>query len=361
MHSDLKERQFISLHVAVTKKNKEAAKMTTKIAVMGAGSWGTALSQVLCENGHDVMMYDLNADIIADINQNHQNSRFFKEHDLPKTLSATTNLQEALNGAEVILLSVPTKVIRHVLKDVSHVLDHPVVIVNASKGIEPQTHKRVSEIVAEEIKSDYLKAFVALSGPSHAEEVIVKDLTTVTCASEKMAIANDIQALFNNQYFRVYSIDDLIGVEIGGSIKNVIALAAGILAGLGYGDNAKAALITRGLVEIKRLGVAMGGQEETFGGLSGLGDLIVTCTSVHSRNWQAGYSIGSGSNLKEALDQMTMVVEGVRTCEATYELTKELNIEMPIVETVYEVIFNHLEPKVAVEKLMSREVKPEFY
>ena len=335
--------------------------MTTKIAVMGAGSWGTALAQVLCENNHEVMMYDLNQEIISDINTNHKNSLFFKDQPLPKSLKATVNLKEALEGADVVLLSVPTKVIRFVLKDIHAVLNHPVTIVNASKGIEPVTHKRVSEIVAEEIDVDKLSAFVALSGPSHAEEVMVKDLTTITCASTVSSKATEIQALFNTQYFRVYSTDDLIGVEIGGSIKNVIALAAGILAGLGYGDNAKAALITRGLVEIKRLGTAMGGKEETFGGLSGLGDLIVTCTSVHSRNWQAGYSIGSGSNLKEALDKMTMVVEGVRTCEATYQLAKERHIEMPIVETVYEVIFNHLEPKIAIERLMSREIKPEFY
>ena len=173
--------------------------------------------------------------------------------------------------------------------------------------------------------------------------------------------ANEIQKMFNNEYFRVYRVDDLIGVEIGGSIKNVIALAAGIIAGLGYGDNPKAALITRGLVEIKRLGAAVGAKEETFSGLSGLGDLIVTCTSVHSRNWQAGYKIGSGSNLQEAIDSMTMVVEGVRTCQATYEMAQALQIEMPIVETVYEVIFNKLDPRVAIAQLMTREMKPEFY
>ncbi|MGL4373292.1 MAG: NAD(P)H-dependent glycerol-3-phosphate dehydrogenase, partial [Turicibacter sp.] len=180
-------------------------------------------------------------------------------------------------------------------------------------------------------------------------------------ASTVNDMTNDIQNLFNNHFFRVYRVDDLIGVEVGGSIKNVIALAAGILAGLGYGDNAKAALITRGLVEIQRLGEAMGANEETFSGLSGLGDLIVTCTSVHSRNWQAGYKIGSGSDLQEAIDSMTMVVEGVRTCEATYELAHELNIEMPIVETVYQVIFNKLEPNQAIAQLMTREMKPEFY
>lgn len=335
--------------------------MTKSVTVVGAGSWGTALAQVLCDNGNQVKLYDLNQEIVNDINANHQNSRFFKELTLPQNLTATTNLSEALKETDMILLSVPTKVIREVLKDINQALHHPVVIINASKGIEPGTHKRVSEIVSEEICSENLVAFVALSGPSHAEEVIERAVTTVTCAATVPDIANEIQTLFNNQYFRVYRVDDLIGVEVGGSIKNVIALAAGIIAGLGYGDNAKAALITRGLVEIKRLGIAIGANEETFGGLSGLGDLIVTCTSVHSRNWQAGYKIGSGSNLQEAIDSMTMVVEGVRTCQATYELAHALEIDMPIVETVYKVIFDRLDPTVAISKLMTRDMKPEFY
>ncbi|MDO4925319.1 MAG: NAD(P)H-dependent glycerol-3-phosphate dehydrogenase [Turicibacter sp.] len=335
--------------------------MTKNITVVGAGSWGTALAQVLCDNKNNVMLYDLNQDVVNDINQNHQNSRFFADLKLPSSLVATTNLKEALKDAQMILLSVPTKVIRDVLKSINQELDHSVIIINASKGIEPGTHKRVSEIVKEEIDPKHLEAFVALTGPSHAEEVIERAVTTVTCASTVAEKANIIQEMFNNQYFRVYRVNDLIGVEIGGSIKNVIALAAGIIAGLGYGDNAKAALITRGLVEIKRLGTAVGANEETFSGLSGLGDLIVTCTSVHSRNWQAGYKIGSGSDLQEAIDSMTMVVEGVRTCQATYEMAQALQIEMPIVETVYEVIFNKLDPRVAIAQLMTRDMKPEFY
>ncbi|WP_235070910.1 NAD(P)H-dependent glycerol-3-phosphate dehydrogenase [Turicibacter sp. TJ11] len=335
--------------------------MTKNITVIGAGSWGTALAQVLCDNKNNVTLYDLNQDVVNDINQNHQNSRFFADITLPSSLVATTNLKEALKEAQLILLSVPTKVMRDVLKSINQELDHQVMIINASKGIEPGTHKRVSEIVKEEIDPNYLEAFVALTGPSHAEEVIERAVTTVTCASTVAEKANIIQEMFNNQYFRVYRVDDLIGVEIGGSIKNVIALAAGIIAGLGYGDNAKAALITRGLVEIKRLGTAVGAKEETFSGLSGLGDLIVTCTSVHSRNWQAGYKIGSGSDLQEAIDSMTMVVEGVRTCQATYEMIQSLQIEMPIVETVYGVIFNKLDPRDAIAQLMMRDMKPEFY
>ena len=332
----------------------------SKITVIGAGSWGTALAQVLGDNKQEVLLYDRNIEVAEDINRNHQNSKFFKDHQLPASLKATVNMQEALEGAEYLLLAVPTKVIRQVLQEIDQTLKSPVTIINASKGIEPGTHKRVSEIAQEEISPANLKAFVALSGPSHAEEVIQRAVTTVTCAATAASKANDVQQLFHTEYFRVYRVDDLLGVEVGGSIKNVIALAAGIIAGLGYGDNTKAALITRGLVEIQRLGVALGAKEETFAGLSGLGDLIVTCTSVHSRNWQAGFKIGSGSNLQEALDSMTMVVEGVRTCQATYELAAEMKIQMPIVETVYEVIFNKLDPNIAVGQLMNRKTKAEF-
>jgi len=331
-----------------------------KITVIGGGSWGTALAQVLCDNQMDVTIYDRNQDVVDDINKNHRNSKFFKDQKLPETLKANIQLEAAIKEAQYILLAVPTKVIRDVLKNINNCLNSAVTVINASKGIEPGTHKRVSEIVAEEIEAHKLEAFVALSGPSHAEEVILRAVTTVTCAATVPHKAKEVQAMFNTDYFRVYHIDDLLGVEVGGSIKNVIALAAGILAGLGYGDNAKAALLTRGLVEIQRLGTALGAKEETFVGLSGLGDLIVTCTSVHSRNWQAGYKIGVGSDLQEALDSMTMVVEGVRTCQATYELSKELGIDMPIVSTIYEVVFNKVDPNIAINKLMTRKTRSEF-
>ena len=330
------------------------------ITVIGGGSWGTALAQVLCDNNLSVTIYDRNKSVVDDINQNHQNSKFFKDVQLPLALKGELELSKALQDTQYILLAVPTKVIREVLGEINQKLDHPITVINASKGIEPGTHKRVSEIVTEVIDPQKLEAFVALSGPSHAEEVILRAVTTVTCASTNPDKTDEVQSIFNTDYFRVYQIDDLLGVEVGGSIKNVIALAAGILAGLGFGDNAKAALITRGLVEIQRLGTALGAKEETFVGLSGLGDLIVTCTSVHSRNWQAGFKIGSGTNLEETLNSMTMVVEGVRTCQATYELAKELQIEMPIVETIYEVVFNKMEPIQAINRLMTRKLRPEF-
>jgi len=323
-----------------------------KVAVIGAGSWGTALSQVLVDNGNDVVVYDVEESVIKDINENHRNSKFFGDNYLPKKLAATGDLAEALSGVHFALLAVPTKVMRSALNNMKEFFSPNTVIINASKGIEPGTHKRVSEVVAEVLGADV--AFVALSGPSHAEEVIIREITSVTCAGNDLEILFDVQQLFSNEYFRVYRTTDLTGVEIGGSIKNVMALGSGILAGLGYGDNARALLITRSLIEIKQLGVALGAKKETFDGLSGLGDLIVTTMSKHSRNFQAGFKIGSGSDLGEALDSMTMVVEGVRSCQATYELAKKLGIEMPFVDAIYDVIFNRNNPQDVIAKMMKR-------
>jgi len=329
-----------------------------KIAVIGAGSWGTALALVLADNGHDVVVYDIDAEVVSDINEHHRNTKFFAEVALPKNLRAATNLEGILVDAHFALLSVPTKVMRTALTNMKKFLRPNTVIINASKGIEPKTHKRVSEVVLE-VLGEATK-FVALSGPSHAEEVIIRELTSVTCAGNHNDVLLDVQRLFSNEYFRVYRTTDLIGVEIGGSIKNVMALGSGILAGLGYGDNARAILITRSLIEIKRLGVAMGASSQTFDGLSGLGDLIVTTMSRHSRNFQAGFKIGSGSNLNEALDSMTMVVEGVRSCQATYELSKKLAIDMPFVDAIYDVVFNRNNPKEVIAKMMQRPIKSEI-
>src|SRR5690554_1312544 len=330
------------------------------ITVIGAGSWGSGLSLLLSDNKHQVRVYDLDMDLINEINNKHTNERYLPGAKLPTNIIGYTNLQEALNNTEVILTVVPTKVIRKALKSINKALDHQVIFVNASKGIEPHTFKRVSEIVFEEIDKDKIRGFVALTGPSHAEEVIKRQLTVVSASSDNIELAKRIQVIFNNdEYFRVYTLNDLIGAELGGSLKNIIALAAGILAGLGYGDNAKAALITRGLAEMRRLAVKVGAKEETLFGLTGLGDLIVTATSLHSRNYQAGLKIGSGKNLQETLASMTMVVEGVRSCEAAYQLANELDIEMPITFAVYDVIFNEKEPKEVIKELMQRNLKHE--
>jgi glycerol-3-phosphate dehydrogenase (NAD(P)+) len=330
------------------------------VTVIGAGSWGSALSLILADNNNIVKLYGRDQALIDEINTNHTNLKYLPNGSLPENVLGFTNLSDALKDTDVVLLVVPTKVIRSVLKEINAVLDHPVVFVNASKGIEPHTFKRISEIVEEEIQSSNLKGFVSLTGPSHAEEVIKRQLTVVSASSEDLTLAKEVQLLFNNdEFFRVYTLNDLVGAELGGSLKNIFALASGIIAGLGYGDNARAALITRGLTEMRRMAVSAGAQEETLFGLTGIGDLVVTATSLHSRNYQAGYKIGSGTNLKETLSQMTMVVEGVRSCEAAYLYAKENQIDMPIVSAVYDVVFNQKEPHEVIKQLMSRSLKSE--
>ena len=234
------------------------------------------------------------------------------------------------------------------------------IIVHASKGLELGTHKRLSEVLAEEIPSELRQAIVVLSGPSHAEEVAKQDLTLVTAASSDLASAEAVQKLFMNNYFRVYTNDDIVGVEMGAALKNVIAIGAGALHGLGYGDDAKAALITRGLAEISRLGVAFGANPLTFIGLSGVGDLIVTATSVHSRNWRAGNELGQGMKLDEVIDTMGMVIEGVPSTKAAYELAQQKNIEMPITEAIYDVLYNEKGVKEAIDELMHRDGRSEL-
>ncbi|MDT2011759.1 NAD(P)H-dependent glycerol-3-phosphate dehydrogenase [Carnobacterium divergens] len=333
--------------------------MSKKIAVLGAGSWGTALAMVLDENGHDVRLWGNNVEQMSEINNDHCNTRYLPEIQLSKSIKGFTDLKLAVEAVDVVLFVVPTKAMRSVAHQVASVLTSPAVIAHASKGLEQETHKRISEVLEEEIPEELRKAVVVLSGPSHAEEVAVKDITTITSASTNLAGAELIQSLFMNRYFRVYTNEDIIGVEMGAALKNIIAVGAGALHGLGYGDNAKAALMTRGLAEISRLGVAFGAQPLTFIGLSGVGDLIVTCTSVHSRNWRAGDLLGKGHNLQEVLDNMGMIVEGVSTTKAAYELAKQKNIEMPITEAIYDVLYNKTDVKEVVSHLMTRDGKAE--
>jgi len=331
-----------------------------KIGIIGGGSWGTALTQLLLDNNHHCKMFTIEEDVIESINTNHT-TKYFEEVVLHDSLTATSNLKDVLDFADYLLLVVPTKVMRIVLKQINDNLDKRKVFINASKGIEPDTFKRMSEIVADEISEEYLKGFVSLTGPSHAEEVILRMLTTVVSASEDISLARDVQVLFNNNdYFRVYTSTDVVGAEMGASLKNIIALASGIISGLGFGDNTRAALITRGIVEMISLSVAVGANPNTLLGLTGIGDLIVTCTSKHSRNFQAGYKIGSGSDLEEALGSITMVVEGARSAKAAYDLAKSLNVEIPIISATYDVIYNKVSPKTTMAKLMSRNLKDEY-
>lgn len=324
------------------------------ITIIGAGSWGTALALVLADNQHEVRLWGHNEKQINEINQSHTNEKYLPGIHLPEGIKGYSLLAEAVEGIETIVLAVPTKAYREVLGNLGGIIQKPVTLVHVSKGIEPDTLMRISEMIEQVSSPKWLKDIVVLSGPSHAEEVSLRHPTTVAVSSKNMKAAEYVQDLFMNQSFRVYTNPDLIGVEIGGALKNIIALAAGITDGLGYGDNAKAALITRGLAEISRLGVAMGANPLTFSGLTGIGDLIVTCTSVHSRNWRAGNMLGKGQKLEDVLENMGMVVEGVRTTKAAYQLAKKFEVNMPITEALYHVLFDGQDVKSAVGQLMGR-------
>ncbi len=337
---------------------KRVTKMK-KISVIGAGSWGTAIAFVLAENGHDCLLWARREIQSTEINETHKNSAYLPNASLPTNLKATSSLQEAVAHGDMLVIAVPTKAIRSVSSEINGMLTAPKLFVHVSKGIEPDSLKRISEMIKEEIASMYLKDVVALSGPSHAEEVVERQPTTITAASSNIEFAEEVQDLFMNNYLRVYTNADLMGVEIGAALKNVIALGAGVSDGLGYGDNAKAALITRGLAEISRLGVAMGAKPLTFSGLTGLGDLIVTCTSVHSRNWKAGNMLGQGQSLEEVTKGMGMIIEGVRTTKAAHQLAAKYEVSMPLTEALYTVLFEDAEPKKAVDQLMNRMKKQE--
>lgn len=337
--------------------------MSEKIAVLGAGSWGTALANVLAENGHDVRLWSHNEQQVREINEQHTNVKYLKDAKLTNKLVAYFDMQAAVKDAQIVLSVVPTKAVREVAKKLADILtknDQEVIIAHATKGLEQKTYKRVSEMLAEEIPSQNVKSIVVLSGPSHAEDVVKHDLTLVTIASGDIVAAKRVQNAFLNSNFRVYTNDDVIGTEMGGALKNIIAIGAGALVSLGYGDNAKAALMTRGLAEISRLGLAFGANPLTFIGLSGVGDLIVTATSKNSRNWRAGYQLGLGKSLKEVEDEMGMVIEGVATTKAATELAKQRHVNMPITNAIYDVLYNGKDINESINELMRRDAASEI-
>ncbi|MFM0877554.1 NAD(P)H-dependent glycerol-3-phosphate dehydrogenase [Streptococcus suis] len=329
------------------------------IAILGPGSWGTALAQVLNDNGHTVRIWGNVPEQIDEINKEHTNKRYFKDVILDENIKGYKDLTEALDGVDAVLFVVPTKVTRLVAKQVAQALKHKVVVMHASKGLEPDSHKRLSEVLEEEIPAELRSEIVVVSGPSHAEETIVRDLTLISAASKDLETASYVQNLFSNNYFRLYTNNDVIGVETAGALKNIIAVGAGALHGLGYGDNAKAAIIARGLTEITRLGVAMGANPLTYSGLSGVGDLIVTGTSVHSRNWRAGDLLGKGEKLEDIEANMGMVIEGISTTKAAYELAQELDVYMPITRAIYSVIYQGASIQDAIQEIMSGEFRQE--
>lgn len=327
------------------------------VTFLGGGSFGTALSIMLAKKGYNINIWARDQKVVDDINIKRENIKYLPNVVIPSNVTAFSELDKAISDSEIVVLSVPSHAVREMSKKVKSFINDNTIIVNISKGIEENSFKRLSQVIEEEIPKNPI---VVLSGPSHAEEVALDIPTTVVVTSKKMECAKKIQDLFMTSKFRVYTNDDMIGIEIGGAVKNIIALAAGISDGIGYGDNTKAALMTRGMSEIIRIGLQLGAKQETFSGLTGIGDLIVTCTSMHSRNRKAGILIGKGYKLEEACKEIGMVVEGVKACRAFYELKNKLEVSMPITDTLYKVLFEYMDPKYGVYELMSRDKKDEL-
>ena len=329
----------------------------SKVTFLGGGSFGISLAILLANKGNVVAVYDRDNTVVEDININRRNDKFIKGLDVPKNVTAYNTLEEAIVDSDYVVLAVPSHVIRSASRSLKGLIDETIPVICIAKGIEEGTNKTLVEVIEEEIANPV----VILSGPSHAEEVAFNIPTTVLTSARNMKVAEEVQDLFMTKTFRVYTNDDLVGVEVGGAVKNIIALAAGICDGLGYGDNTKAALMTRGMAEIVRIGTKLGGKIETFLGLTGMGDLIVTCTSMHSRNRRAGYLIGTGKTREEAVEEVGMVVEGIKACYAFYNLKEKLNVEMPITDALYKVLFEDKDAKKMVGELLERDKKAENY
>lgn len=328
-----------------------------KVSILGAGSWGTALAILLANNGHDVTLWSILEPEVEMLNTHREQLDKLPGVKLPDNITITSNLEDSCKNKDLIIFAVASPYVRSTAKLAAPFIKENQIVVNVAKGIEETTLDTLSDILNEELKNTDI---AVLSGPSHAEEVSHGIPTTVVVGAESKDTAYFIQDIFMSDKFRVYTSPDLIGIELGGSIKNVIALAAGIADGLGFGDNTKAALMTRGIAEISRLGVAMGGKIETFSGLSGVGDLIVTCTSKHSRNRTAGYLIGKGYTMNEAMEEVKQIVEGVYSAKAAYALAKKYEIPMPIVEQINLVLFENKPAKDAVDDLLNRDKRREY-
>lgn len=323
-----------------------------EICVLGAGSWGTALSILLCNNGHNVTVWSIDPEEVLMLKDYREQRDKLPGVMVPSTIVFTTEMETALKNAEMVVCAVPSPFVRPTMESAAKFIQPGTIVVDVAKGIEDQTYKTMTQIIEEECPAARV---AVLSGPSHAEEVGRRIPTTIVAGAKDKEVAEIIQDTFMNEVFRVYTSPDTIGIELGGSLKNVIALAAGIVDGLGFGDNTKAALMTRGIAEIMRLVTAMGGHMETVAGLSGIGDLIVTCTSKHSRNRNAGYLIGQGKTYQEAMDEVKMVVEGVYSAKAALALAGKYHISMPIVEAVNAVLFDGVNAREASMQLLLRD------
>jgi len=330
-----------------------------KVSVLGAGGWGTTLAIVLHYNGHDVTLWEYYKKYAKELAKKRVNSRYLPGVKIPSELLITHDIKESTTGKNLIVLAVPSQFLRGVIKKVDYLDIRNSILVSVSKGIEKDTLLTMTQMLEDVHPLLKAEQIGALSGPSHAEEVSRRIPTAVTAASEDLDTAKTIQVAFMNSYFRVYSSTDILGVELGGAFKNVIAIGAGIIDGAGFGDNTKAAIMPRGVAEISRLGLAMGARPETFAGLSGMGDLIVTCMSRHSRNRYVGEQLGKGKKLKQILKSMEMVAEGVETSRSASQLAKKHNVETPITNEVYQILFEDKDPIKATTDLMTRDMKAE--
>ena len=329
-----------------------------KICFIGSGAWASALANVVSDNGHDVLLYGVSKEEIDDINLNHKNSKYFKDVVLNEGIKGTLNIDDVVDS-EVIVIAVPSSQIRVVLNKIKDKLINKPVILNVSKGFDEVTHKRLSSVIKEEISEDKVNGVVTLIGPSYAEEVVVKYYTAISAVGTCKEANEKIQVLFSNYYFRVYTNDDEVGAEVGAGIKNVIAIASGILLGLGYKDNSRAALITRGLAEITRYGVAIGANQKTFLGLTGIGDLFLTCSSLTSRNFSSGVEIGKLDSASEFLKKNTKTVEGIYACKIIHDAAIELGVDMPITNAVYNILYLDKKPSEELSQLMTRRLRQE--
>jgi glycerol-3-phosphate dehydrogenase (NAD(P)+) len=332
-----------------------------QIGVIGGGSWGTALAHLLANKGHDISMWCHDDGLVDIINEEHENTKYLPGFELPEQLVATEDLHECVRDRDMIVTVSPSHVTREVLERVADELPTAVPIVSATKGIENETLMTISEVLEDVLPGRCHPYLAYLSGPSFAKEVVDRRPTAVTIASYNHRLAVHVQETFSCDYFRCYTTHDVIGVELGGAVKNVIAIAAGAAESMELGHNSTAGMITRGLAEITRFGSRLGANPLTLSGLAGMGDLVLTCTGGLSRNRQVGQKLGKGKKLEQILDEMDMVAEGIKTSKSVYDLSNELGVEMPICEEVYQVIYEGKEPRQSVADIMNRELKPELW
>ncbi len=332
-----------------------------KIGVIGAGAWGTALAMLLADKGYDVTMWAFEAEVVSGINERHENETFLKGITLPPNIRATGSMQEACAGKDLILTVTPSHVTRMVMRQAAPFLPEHTPIVSATKGIENDSLMTMNEVLEEVLPIKFHPYLAFLSGPSFAKEVALHHPTAVAVAAYSETLAKQVQQVFNHSWFRVYRSTDVVGMEIGGSLKNVVAIAAGISDGMGFGHNSRAGIITRGLAEMSRVAVARGANPITLAGLSGMGDLVLTCTGELSRNRTVGVQLGQGKTIEEILGSMSAVAEGVKTAQSVHDLALKMKVDMPICEAVYQVIYERKTPQQALADLMGRELKRENF